>query len=504
MEIDPCIYTSSAAKLCELIRQGRLTSTELLEAFIARVEAEPHINAVVVKHYAPARARAAAADRCWSESSGGRLWGRLHGLPMTVKEELVVEGICEGRVNGLQADVPKASCAAIQRLLDEGAIIFGKTNTPTWCKDWQTFNDEFGPTPNPHDRQRSCGGSSGGSCVAVACAHSPVELGADVAGSIRVPAAFCGVLGMQGTYGRIPTALWCQPLPARQEPETLCVPLDTPLIGAHVFKVIGPICKSAEDLALMNAVLERIPLVAPVAGAFRLALLSEVCPSDPLEPKLSDAVDVAWCRLRDKMQQEYPDAPRWLVRTVRKKFPENFAQVSYNLYQQILADPDFALLPEARIRRQWCQAVWNAFFDANGIDAVLLPISPTLPFLRNEVAGTDAYTPDRIIWTNDSLTGESPQPRCSDEYFYWPHFSILAQLPSISVPCGFVEVPDVLPGCSPTGAQPIVAMSSGFRDQDGSEAKPCEIPVGFQLLGRPHSDAWLVGMAAEIQRIASI
>ena len=237
MDFKACIHNSSAVKLCELLCQGKLTSSELLELFIAKVEAEPHVNAVVVKNYAAARARAAAADECWNESRGTQLWGRLHGLPLTVKEELAVAGIGSGQVEGQgDNDIPTASCAAVQRLIDEGAIIFGKTNTPLRCKDWQTFNEVFGATANPHDMQRSCGGSSGGSCVAVACGHSPVELGGDVAGSIRVPAAFCGVFGMQGTYGRIPTTLWNEPFEPFEpsDAEDLVETLPVPSIDALI------------------------------------------------------------------------------------------------------------------------------------------------------------------------------------------------------------------------------------------------------------------------------
>lgn len=124
-----------------------------------------------------------------------------------------------------------------------------------------------------------------------------------------------------------------------------------------------------------------------------------------------------------------------------------------------------------------------------------MPISPTLPFLRNEILGADAYTPERNVWVNDS----QPQQRCYADYFYWPHFSILAQLPSVSVPCGFLEVPQV-PSSSPAWS-PGCAMDHPAGVV--GDPKVCKVPVGFQLLGRPHSDAQLVGMAAEIYRISA-
>ena len=238
------------------------------------------------------------------------------------------------------------SCVAVQRLLDEGAIIFGKTNTPSRCRDWQTYNDTFGATPNPYDPQRTSGGSSGGSCVAVAAGHSPVELGADVAGSIRVPACFCGVFGMQGTYGHVPTTLWCEALPGT-DPSTI-EELEAPMIdestahltvAPHVFKVIGPICKAPEDLALMTAVLERTAPMLPRTVAlypsrmFRLVVLSEIGSSEPsLSGTISDALE--------QLQRQLEESDGISMVPLRKRFPSNFGQVSYDLYHQILANRD--------------------------------------------------------------------------------------------------------------------------------------------------------------------
>lgn len=140
--------------------------------------------------------------------------------------------------------------------------------------------------------------------------------------------------------------------------------------------------------------------------------------------------------------------------------------------------------------------VWNAFFDANAIDAVLMPISPTLPFLRNELIGADAYTPERKVWVNDS-SAHPPEQRCYADYFYWPHFSILAQLPSVSIPCGLLEVPQLQSPCeafTPASCLEHSASKVG-------EPRLCKVPVGFQLVGRPHADAQLVDMAAEMHRI---
>ena len=369
--------------------------------------------------------------------------------------------------------------------------------------------------------------------MAVACGHTPVELGGDVAGSIRIPAAFCGVFGMQGTYGRVPTSFWNEPLHnwlgknkqgASDGLKTLCAPMmdlsSANLIDPHVFKVIGPICKFAEDLALLNSVLERQTGIvsevsekqrsptSPPPKQFRLTFLSEMCPNrpEPLEPALSDAVRASFHSLQEKLKQYSGSNTSSVVVPLRAAFPEDFADISYSLYRQILANKETAFHPDVMIRRQWCRTVWNAFFDANGVDAVLMPISPTLPFLRNEVVGTDAYTPERFVWTNDSV-GKPAEPRSYADFFYWPHFSILAQLPSVSVPCGSIELPNLHVSCyssSGDGVQPIVAMDSPSSRQTEKRSghKLCKVPIGFQLVSRPHADAWLVSMAEEIKRVS--
>src|SRR6185295_5411482 len=149
-----------------------------------------------------ARRAADAADA--AVKRGDRL-GPLHGLPMTIKDSLETAGLlttCGSPT--LERHVPDVDATAVARLRAAGAVIFGKTNTPTFAMDIQTYNPLFGTTNNPWDKSRTPGGSSGGSAAAVAAGLTAFELGSDIGGSIRTPSGFCGVYGHKPTYGIVP------------------------------------------------------------------------------------------------------------------------------------------------------------------------------------------------------------------------------------------------------------------------------------------------------------
>jgi amidase len=150
-----------------------------------------------------ARAAAAAADEA---TARGEDAAPLHGLPMTVKDVWETEGLVTTSGATLLANhVPAADALSVARLRQAGAIIFGKTNTPAYAGDWQTYNDVFGRTNNPWDLERTAGGSSGGAAAAVAAGLTPLELGSDIGGSIRVPSHHNGVYGLKPSWGIVPT-----------------------------------------------------------------------------------------------------------------------------------------------------------------------------------------------------------------------------------------------------------------------------------------------------------
>jgi amidase len=209
------IITSSANELAEAIRAKKLSSKEVVEAHLERIAAvNPKLNAVVQFTADSARKQAEEADAALAR---GEIKGPLHGVPMTIKDTLETEGvICTGGTKGRANYVPKADATAVARLRAAGAIFLGKTNVPELAGAVESDNLVYGRTNNPYDLARTPGGSSGGEAAIIAACGSPLGLGTDAGGSIRIPAHFCGLAAIKPTSGRVPrTGQFPLPLGAR-------------------------------------------------------------------------------------------------------------------------------------------------------------------------------------------------------------------------------------------------------------------------------------------------
>lgn len=228
----------SAGEIVEALAARQVGALELADAAIARIEArDSEINAVVVRDFDRARAAAKAADAALARGERGPLLG----LPMTVKESHEVEGLPSTWGSpAFSGFVAERDATAVARLKTAGAVILGKTNVPPFLSDWQSTNPIYGRTRNPWDLSRSPGGSSGGSAAALAAGMTPLEVGSDIGGSIRVPAAFCGVYGHKPSYGVVSTR-------GHAPPGFDGVP--APLA------VVGPLARTASDLDLTLDVL---------------------------------------------------------------------------------------------------------------------------------------------------------------------------------------------------------------------------------------------------------
>ncbi|MFZ5719786.1 MAG: amidase family protein [Pseudomonadota bacterium] len=223
----------SAGELAAALVAREVGALELAEQAIARIEArDGPINAVVVRDFDRARQAARAADAALARGERRPLLG----VPMTVKESNNVEGLATTWGSpGFTGWTAPTDAVAVARLKAAGAVILGKTNVPPFLADWQSTNPIYGRTNNPWDLSRSPGGSSGGSAAAVACGMVPLELGSDIGGSIRVPAAFCGIYGHKPSYGIVP-------LRGHSPPG-----LDG---GPVAMAVVGPLARTAADLDL--------------------------------------------------------------------------------------------------------------------------------------------------------------------------------------------------------------------------------------------------------------
>jgi amidase len=196
-----CFLT--AVEMAARIRRGELSAREVLDAHLGQIERlNPRVNAIITLDADGARVRATAADE--AQARGATL-GPLHGLPIAHKDLVETAGMRTTFGSPLFRDyIPTEDAIVVERTRAAGAILVGKTNTPEFGAGSQTFNTLFGKTLNPWDLTKTCGGSSGGAAVALACGMLPIADGTDSGGSLRNPAAYCGVVGFRVAPGRVP------------------------------------------------------------------------------------------------------------------------------------------------------------------------------------------------------------------------------------------------------------------------------------------------------------
>jgi amidase len=408
------IALQPAHALAAAIQRRDISSRELLEHYLQRVaRLNPPLNAVVTLDADAARRTADAADAALAR---GEVIGPLHGVPMTIKDTYQTAGM--RTTCGLKAwdHVPEHDADAVQRLRGAGAVIFGKTNTPALAGDWQTFNPIFGTTNNPWDTTRTTGGSSGGAAAAVATGMTALELGSDIAGSIRVPSSWCGVCGHKPSWGIVPQRGHLPPPPGA--------------LANSDLGVMGPMARDVADLELALDVLAgpagpasvgwRLALPPPRASALRelrLALWLDD-PAYPVETDVSAVLESAVAALR-QAGARFVDSP-----------PPVALPDVVGLHQELLyplTEPSSKLLHRAWLaadeRREQLRARMADFFRE--VDALLMPVA-VVPAIAHDHS-------EPFLARTISVAGGS---RSYLDIFGWVGLATVAYLPATVVPVG--------------------------------------------------------------------
>lgn len=436
----------SAVQLARGIKAREYTAEAVLEHFLERTHRlNPALNAIVVLREEEARKQARAADRAAEE---GRDLGPLHGVPMTIKETFEIEGWpTTAGFKGYRDHVSPRTAVTVQRLLDAGAIVFGKTNVPEFAGDLQSYNDIYGTTNNPWNTALTPSGSSGGAAAALAAGLTPLELGSDIGGSIRTPAAFCGIFGLKTTYGLIPMRGH--------------VPAEPGALAKRDMGVSGPLARHLDDLEA-----ELDLLAGPdqdMAPAWTVSL-PEATGRALTDYRFATWLNDDWAPVDQEVLSPLIELCEHLKQqgiTVEDARPEGLnLETSHRLYYHLLggamgsglppfmrdklqplaegADDDYrsrfargALqshsewLIKDEERAQWQQR-WAELFTR--YDALICPVTNTLPFPHDQ----EAPSLERTLTINGK-----PDPYLN--ITVWAGVAGVVGLPAISLPIGFGE-----------------------------------------------------------------
>ncbi|HTO45691.1 MAG TPA: amidase [Burkholderiales bacterium] len=471
----PQLAFQSAKALAARIRTGRIASQQMLDLYLARMEKyNPRINAIIATDLKAARKRARAADAALAK---GDLWGPLHGVPMTIKESFDVVGLpTTWGLPQLKDNYPTRNALAVERLLQAGAVLFGKTNVPVLLADWQTFNPIYGTTNNPWDLTRVPGGSSGGSAAALAAGITGLEAGSDIGASIRNPAHYCGVYGHKPTWG-------------------ICAPEGQSLPGRFATQdiaAIGPLARSADDLEIALKIMAgpdaidargwRLRLPRPSKNALRQFKIAVMLNADTAEVDRSvqdriqgvaDFLAHAKAKISDRARPaiELAEAHHVYIRLLRaatsrnqtdelfarnleaarKVSPDDTAYYAWMVKGNTMYHRDWLQWNEAR---QQMRLKWAEFFQ--DYDLLLCPAAASAAFPHNH----HGERWERMVTVNGR-----PQP--STTQMFWAGYSGMANLPSTVAPAGFTAA---------------------------------GLPVGVQIVGPQYADLTCIRLAQLLER----
>lgn len=435
----------STKQLASLIRRKKIGCLELLDLYLQRIKRyNSVINAIIYMDVETARKRARAADKALAS---GDKCGPLHGVPMTIKESFDVEGMpTTWGLTQYQNNYATKNAMVVERLLNAGAVVFGKTNVPRYLADWQTFNKIYGTTNNPRDVALVPGGSSGGSAAALAAGLTGLEVGSDIGASIRNPAHYCGVYGHKPTFGVVSGQ--GQALPG--------------MVAEPDIAVVGPLARSADDLAVALDVMAGPDDIDQTGWQVRLP--------KPEKRKLSDYRVAAIytdpeAEVDDEVQNSIQNLVAFLaknkVKVSENARPKIDSREAHRNYIQLLrAATSGALTPEelrmnsealktlkagdesyraqmiraqAMHHKDWLslnesrhrmRLSWADFFRE--YDLLLCPAATTTAFPHNQ---------NGERWERMVMVNGKPQP--STTQMFWAGYSCNVYLPSTVAPAGF-------------------------------------------------------------------
>lgn len=434
MSIPSLTSEPTATELAADIASGKTTSVDATESAITRIqEQDEAINAIIVRDFDAARQQARNADARLAKGEKAPLLG----VPMTVKESFNIAGLpTTWGIKGTSNNIAAEDSAVVKRLKAAGAVILGKTNIPTLLTDWFADNPVYGQTNNPHDLNRSPGGSSGGAAAAVASGMVACEYGSDIGGSIRVPAHYCGIWGHKPTYGVI--ASEGHAAPGVKE------------AADAVLAVVGPLARNADDLELLlDATLDR-PLVKhtkPLSEARILLLLDHPSTAldDAMRRQIEDLVSLAedagaevsrGTDLLPDLEKQHRDYMRMLNIAVTAGAPRpDGSQVTVR---------EWFDLTDAQYRNQ---LRWRELFEE--FDYMLAPVASTPAFEH------DARPMKERTYTVDGI--EKP----FSEQLAWAGLVTFPGLPATVLPVG--QVDDM-----PVGVQLIADQFQDHQTIDGA------------------------------------
>lgn len=458
---DDDLLFGSATRLLQLLRSREISSSELVELHLARIaRVNPRLNAIVTLTADAARVEATEADRRLRSGDARP----LEGLPVTIKDAFATAGVrSTDGCKLFESYVPDEDAIAVARWRRAGAIMLGKTNVPELSFDFDCDNLVFGRTNNPWDLERTPGGSSGGEAAAIASGCSPLGLGSDLAGSIRMPSHFCGIVGLKPTVQAVPRTGHLPPGIG---------PLPLSLMGT-----VGPMARRVEDLALAYNLLRgphpSDPDILPSveANPAEVDVRALACAfyvrggPTPVAAPIQDAVQRAACALADaglRVEERTPNALANAHRVVLTLLTADGG----NGFRMLAGERYGELRPSMRRFLDDAQELSTSAFLIAGMerDAIRMEIAALMmecPVVLAPVLPIPAFRHDHTGHDIDGVHVGHLDPLWGTD---WVN---LTGLPAVAVPAG--------------------ATADG-------------LPIGVQIVGRPFAEGQVLAVAALIER----